>query len=184
MFNTANALEHRTRKQIFRFIQTNPGSTLSMIKRVLDLNRSTLSYHLNFLEKNNEIFSKKEGRTRRYYCSNESGTLSLLPNVDPEALTTVQRRLLAYIERYPGITQKELMRRTKKNQQTVSYNVKKLIELQLVWKVETGGRNGYELVTPDKLREEMKKRLLLWLMNGEIDKETYIEMKERMDSLY
>lgn len=182
MFTAENAFEHKTRKQIFRFIQTNPGSTLGTIKRVLDLNRSTLTYHLNFLERNKDIYSKKDGKTRRYFCSGR-GTFSLLPEVDPDSLTMIQRSLIGFIKRYPGITQKELTRRTKKNQQTISYNINKLIEMQLAWKVKLKGKTGYELITPNKLKEEMANRLLLWLMNGEIDKETYLEMKKRLNSL-
>ena len=48
-------LEHYLRKMIYNHIKEYPGVSFSTLKKVYDLNDSTLRYHLKYLERNEKI---------------------------------------------------------------------------------------------------------------------------------
>jgi predicted transcriptional regulator len=177
MDDSQGALDHRSRKLIYNFISTHPGSSFKIIKNLFDMNKSTLSYHLNYLERNRKVISKREGRNRCYYCAYEAASkLGKRSN-----LTYTQRKLVNIIQDTPGITNKELMSRIKINRKNLHYNIKKLRELKLIWAVKRNGELGYEYVTEEKLRHEMATTLISKLLSNEIDEKTYHKIKTKLD---
>ena len=46
---------NENRKMIYNHIMAHPGVAFVVLRRVFDLNKSTLRYHLNYLEKNQKI---------------------------------------------------------------------------------------------------------------------------------
>jgi len=179
MDDSQGALDHRSRKLIYNFISTHPGSSFKVIKNFFEMNKSTLSYHLNYLERNKKIISKREGRNRCYYCVYATAT-----KLDKRStLTPTQRKLVNTIQDNPGITNKELMIHIKINRKNLHYNIKKLRELKLIWAVKTRGVLGYEYVTEEKLRHEMATTLISKLLSNEIDEETYHKIKDKLQSM-
>jgi len=67
MTDGEDALGHRSRETIFRYIESQPGVSFATMKRVLGLNESTMRYHLEFLEKKKSIHVKIEKGNRCYY---------------------------------------------------------------------------------------------------------------------
>ena len=178
------ALQHRSRKLIYNFISTNPGSSFEIIKRFFDMNRSTLKYHLKYLERNNHIFSKRKGRRRCYYCGSEIDHEIILFSDDPHPyLTITQKKLIKIIKDNPGITNKELLDRTKLNRKNLSYNIIKLREQKLIWGFKTDGVLGYEYITEDKLRHEMVTKLISKLLAKEIDEDTFNRIKGKLEKV-
>ncbi len=163
----------------------HPGVSFTVLKSVLNLNDSTLRYHLNFLEKSKKIsFGLEKGR--RYYYP-YSGGIYIVRNGENSNtfsaydLTRVQESILTTIKRYPKINQKELVKRTGINRITVSNNLKKLMVLCLVRKIPNGNKIQYEYIENKQLRYEILKRLIMELLNNEIDEETFLEMKRELD---
>ena len=62
-----NALLLKTRKKIYEHILSNPGEYLRQIQKKLDMSMGHLEYHLNYLEKNDIIYSRFEENHKRYY---------------------------------------------------------------------------------------------------------------------
>ncbi len=178
------ALGHHTRQMVYNYILTHPGATLVTIKRFFSLNESTLKYHLHYLERSKEIFSKRESGHRCYYCNQRSKSdKNLFPQPDLHALTTIQHKLLNLIQDKPGITNKELINFTKLNRKNLSYNLKRLSDLKLIWQVKNDGLIGYEYVTKEKLRDEIFNQLVLELLANEIDEETFHKIKKKLEMM-
>jgi len=184
MSSGEEGFEHKTRKLIYNYISAHPGSSFGVIRNFLDLNDSTLKYHLIYLERANQISSKREGKRRCYFCKGSQFVSQVGPIVfDPNLLTENQRRILTGIQAKPGITKKELIEQTKLNRKTVSYNLDKLLEQKKIWKVNHSGEVGYEYITKEKLYYEMYNRLLLKLLSDEIDEATFLRIKKKLESL-
>ena len=185
-YDSGRALEHRSRRQIFNFISSNPGASISAIKRFLGMNESTLKYHLHYLEKNEKIFATNHGRHTCYFCKHrtiseiykEPKKRSAIAN-----LTTTQRQLVDLIKSRPGITQKELAQISKLNKKSVSYNLRRLGDQKFVWVVKRDGKLGYEYITKEKLRSEMLNELVNKLLTDEIDEKTFKKIKRKLETL-
>jgi len=176
-------LENKTRKQIFNYISTYPGTSFGEIKDVFEINESTLKYHLAYLQRAEQIISKREGRRRLYYIKPyiDNNPLKISP-AGHKNLTGNQIRIIKQIQNQPGISVKEIIKNTKLHRKTVAYNINKLIQHNIIWKVKSSDGIGYEYITEDKLRYEMYNQLLLKLIADEIDENTYLKIKKKLES--
>jgi predicted transcriptional regulator len=184
MTDKEGALDHKARKAVYDYIMAHPGVPFGTIQKVFNMNASTLKYHLNFLEKNNQVISKREGRHRIYFCVH--GTASKLepsPASKIETLTDVQRYILNVIRNDPGITASKLASITNINQKNLTYNIERLIDQQFIWRIQNGGEIAYEYITAEKLRYEMYNRLLMKLLSNEIDEETFLKIKKKLEQI-
>jgi len=102
---------------------------------------------------------------------------------DPEqgVLTPEQKRVLNAIETKPGISKKELCTVTRQDTKSVSSCIDLLKERKLVWKVKSGRMTGYEIITREKLKQEILKLLVAKFLRKEIDLETYQRFKTEME---
>ncbi|UCE74944.1 MAG: PKD domain-containing protein, partial [Methanomassiliicoccales archaeon] len=60
-------LDHPTRHEIFGYIKGNPGANFGLIKQEMELGNGQLVYHLKQLEQAHLIYSKPDGRRKRFY---------------------------------------------------------------------------------------------------------------------
>lgn len=149
-----------------------------------DLNKSTLNYHLNYLEKTKQVISKREGRNRCYFGTEQAPFDNLYDHqAKINALTKIQKRILNTIWETPGISLKDICQRTKIKQRTIEYSINRLITLHLIWKVKDNNEIGYECITKETLRKEIYNRLLIKLLNDEIDEETFHKVRRTLESL-
>lgn len=180
-----SALEHRARRRIYDYIYSNPGVSFGTLKSLFDMNKSTLSYHLNYLEKSKKLRSRREGRMRLYFCANqpvlEQKNNNIQKTVQP--LTEKQEKLLEIIKLSPGISNKELGIKSRFTPKAIEYNLYRLIEMKQIWKVKTDNGVGYEYITPEKLQREMYNRLLKKLLSEEIDEDTFQRIKQKLKGI-
>jgi predicted transcriptional regulator len=184
MNNNGETLTHKSRRLIYNFISNNPGIAFENIKRFFDMNKSTLNYHLKYIERNNKVTSKLEDGQRCYYCAYKvSHKILPLQTRTPTNLTQIQERLLTLIQQKPGVSNKELITQTKINRKNLSYNIKKLRDQKLIWAVKNDGVLGYEFITKEKLQREMATRLISKLLAEEIDEEAYHRIKDKLETV-
>jgi predicted transcriptional regulator len=178
------ALGHKDRKMIYEYIYAHPSSAFSTIKKFFDMRHSTLMYHLKYLERAGKIIVRNEGGHNYYFCKRQS-ELDLTPFQMSkfQTLSKSQKNLLGLIHTKPGINKDELIVKTRMNRRTLSYNLKKLIELKFLWEVNNGSGIGYEFITSAKLSNEMFNRLLKKLLTNEIDEETFYRIKKKLEEL-
>jgi predicted transcriptional regulator len=178
-------LENDTRRLIYNHITTNPGVSFIVLKNIFNLNESTLRYHLDYLEKNNKIIFGFESGKRNYYPHfdkiNELKDPENTNSFQTAKLTDYQERIISTIKLFPKINQKELAKRTGINRITLHNNLKKLMSLCMIRKIPNGNKVHYEYIDNKKLRVEILKQLLVKLINNEIDGETFLELKKKLD---
>lgn len=176
------ALKHDTRKMIINHILTYPGVSFATIKRLFNLPDGTLRYHLNYLESKKEIKSYVIGRNKCYYPIKKSIFDSRSETeIRVQKLNDAQDRLLETIRRYPGITQKELIYTTGFKRLTVGQNIKKLIDFGVIRKEPNGRNMCYFYISDAELNDRIRKRLITKFLNNEIDEQTFLALKRKLD---
>jgi predicted transcriptional regulator/competence protein ComGC len=115
-------LDHFTRGRVYEYVRNNPGTHYSEIKRELELNNGSLTYHLHTLEREELIKSRTSGRFKVFYPTD----VKIPKDMEPQ-ISSIRRQILDIIREVPGITQKELgLRLPNKKQRTISYHVKNM----------------------------------------------------------
>jgi len=165
---------HHTREVLLKQIKERPGITFSKLMSLLDLNEGTLRYHLNYLEREERIRSKKEGVNRIFFTSVSSP--STRPGI--EDLRIDQKRVLNIIQRYPGIRSNDILGSTDLSRKVLITILNRLKRDHLIWEVENGNGIGYELITRERLLEEMLLDVVESFLRGKIDQSNFIRLKE------
>ena len=102
---------------------------------------------------------------------------------NPYLLNPNQQMVLRCIQNNPGIAKKKLRSYTKLNRKTLSYSIKRLLEMKLIWKAKRPEGECYEYITVEKLRYEILNQLLQKLLSNEIDEETFKLLKKRLEDM-
>jgi len=123
-------LKLETRRRIYEFILKNPGLHFSGISRKLKIPKTTLTFHLNNLEKHGLITSIYEDRNSRFFVKQHFGNLEkklihLLRKETP-------RNIVLYIGWVTCASQVELSRELEKSNKTIEKHLKKLLELGVI----------------------------------------------------
>jgi predicted transcriptional regulator len=171
--------DHRTRMLLYEYISENPGPTFKVLKSAFKLTDGTLRYHLGYLQKRRRIVQEKKGREKCYF----SYLRKKFPFTDPSLhLNKSQEFLLELVSRYPGISFKDLKRRSGMDRASFDYNLKKLKRSKLIWKIDRNGSKGYEIVTKERLADEMFLALVNKYLDGEIGKDDMMEILRKLRS--
>jgi len=96
-------------------------------------------------------------------------------------LTRKQIRILRAIKDDPGVSRKELLDLTKQSREEVNYNLKRLRDKKVIWKIADGGDPCYEFITKEKLAAEMMAIILEKFLDDEMDRETFLMLKRKLD---
>jgi predicted transcriptional regulator len=154
------------RPKIASYIRIHPGSSFGDIQTIFDLPESTLRYYIRDLEKKGQIYS--DSKKRIYYPTE---------HMENHSISKTQMILINHIKRHPGITQKELAAKTKINRSTVRKNINSLIETEKVTTTKLGNQIHHFFVYPEDLERIKTLRLITKLVQGQIDEETYWELR-------
>ncbi len=178
-----NILQNKTRKMIYNLIITYPGVSYNILKNIFELTDGVLRYHLNYLKKAGMINFGFEKRLRCYYpdYNTVNGPRKSMNSLEMQKLTPKQELLLGIIKQYPGINQKELIKRSRLNQIQVSKNLKKLSNLNLIKRTQKSRTICYNYVPDEELKFEIMKRLLIKLLKDEIDDQTFLKLKRKLE---
>ena len=114
------------RKRIYEYILIYPGLHKRELSRRLKIPKTTLSYHLSYLEKHNFIILKSEGRYKRYYVAKIFG------NAEKKFINVIRqetpRNILLYIRWAVSASQIELSKELELSPKTIEKHLKKLVE--------------------------------------------------------
>jgi len=152
----------------------HPGATISVLVKIFQIPSGTIKYHLDVLEKDGKIRHKLLKNRKRYYGIGEGARLS-----------EEQRALLNIIRRRPGITQKEIIERTRHKRHTIRYNLKRLDEMDIIHVHRMGKNNLYYPMSTSEFRYNREHLdLISSYLLKEIDLDKYIDLKKELDKRY
>ncbi|HEV8359415.1 MAG TPA: hypothetical protein VGR28_03060 [Candidatus Thermoplasmatota archaeon] len=100
-------LENGVRERIFRSVEATPGLSIIQVCRAGKVGWGTAVYHLQRLERDRMIVSRRDGQYRRFFLNGQA------PSADaaPEARTmkhALAQRIAAFVQANPGCAQKDV----------------------------------------------------------------------------
>jgi predicted transcriptional regulator len=113
-------LDHFVRGQIFGYIKVNPGDNYTTIKKNLDLNNGTLTYHLNVLEKEGFIKSWTNGSHKYFYPMGVKIPGNGVKN------PSIHDAILKSIKDSPGISVSDIAAVNGISKQLANYHIRKM----------------------------------------------------------
>ena len=133
-------LSQSARNDIYSYISSKPGANYSAIKQSLNFGTSSMVHHLNVLQREGYIRSKKEMGQRFFFPRDGQlhlPTKSPFPNLPP---SPIQEKIIEYLKEKGLKTRKEIEEALSLKRQTVSYSIRNLERKGLV-KTRGNGRN-------------------------------------------
>jgi predicted transcriptional regulator len=123
-------LENKTRRDIYNFILKYPGLHFSELSRKLDIPKSTLLFHLNYLGRCGFIAIKTEARYTRFFVEKSYGSLErkIIHILRQDTL----RNIVLYIGVVGGASQAELSRELDLSTKTIERHLKRLIKVGVI----------------------------------------------------
>ncbi len=139
--NSETIRSHPMRAKALAYIDANPGASIQDVQEALGAAWGTAVYHLECLEKSEEVVSERQGRSRRYYIrgtkiASQRAAAGLV-------LETTPRRLLETIIVAPGATQSDLCDHLDLKHPTASKHLGRMVEEGLVEKHVDGRSRRY-----------------------------------------
>lgn len=98
------------------------------------MKNGVFSYHIDKLEKKRKIVSKRFGRKRRFWVAGRM--------TEYTELSAIQKDIISKLRNCGGMNITRLAILLKTNHQNISYNVKRLVDLNIL-KYERNGRLAY-----------------------------------------
>jgi len=132
-----------TAGKLLSYIQDNPGSHLRRIKRAKGLSMGTIQYQLDRLEKTGKITSTRRGLYKYYFPvglfrENEKDVLEVLTH-------ETARGILMFIIEQKNPSQIDIVKQMKISTTSVSWHVKRLIDLNIIDEIREGKHKKYQL---------------------------------------
>lgn len=126
MISKKNILDLKSRQEIYQLISKNPGLKVHEISKKLSISRSTVRYHLNYLNKMSII----DNRDNRFYVSEVVGVR------DKEIINLLRQEIPFNIIMnlfFPGFcSELELAKELEVHPSTIHFHIKKLLDIGLI----------------------------------------------------
>ncbi len=152
MDERARYLELDTRKKIYSQVERAPGIHFRELQRRTDLAIGSLQYHLDVLQKQHLVKSRKKGKFTRFFpvygeqSEEEKVALSLFRE---ESV----RKIVLFLVQKKRATNKQLARFLGLAPSTVSFHMQKLIKAGLVEKKRRKKKTYFSLANAEQAKE-------------------------------
>ncbi|MDG6924215.1 MAG: helix-turn-helix domain-containing protein [Nitrososphaerota archaeon] len=140
-----------TRAVIYEYIVDHPGTHVRELVRQLEIGMGDLQYNLDVLEKRGMITARRRGLRKFIF---PSGVFGEKQRALLSALSTeTERQILIFLAGNPNLTCNQIASLTNLTCATVSWHMKRLLELGLIDRVRVGRGTRYQLLV-DKIEIE------------------------------
>ena len=133
------------RGRLYGYIESNPGIHLSALTRLSDLGNNQATYHLDRLEKEGRIWSRRDGRLLIFFADSVPTASSFSsPLLDINfSKNSIKRSILMCLNQadlmdLAGPSGSELARDIGISSQVLSYHVRSLIDWEMVERRRSG----------------------------------------------
>jgi DNA-binding transcriptional ArsR family regulator len=130
MISNQNILELKIRKKIYNLILQHPGLHERKISRRMNIPKTTLKYHLNFLKKRDLLTVKQTGRYHNYFVKEKVGIK------DKKILCMLQkesyRKIMLYLLIKVVSNISDISEEINKHPSTVGIHLKKLLKEEII----------------------------------------------------
>ncbi|SDJ33638.1 Winged helix-turn-helix DNA-binding [Halovenus aranensis] len=145
--NEEDVLELETRKEIFEYVQANPGAHFSQLKRDLDMETGLVQHHLSTLEDYDVLTSEDHQGKRRLFVAEE------LTEEERAILSSLRyettRHILLFLVEESTARNGAIAEELGVSPPTVSWHVSRLVENGIVSEVEDGRTTYYTVADED-----------------------------------
>lgn len=128
------ALGHKTRSAVYEIVQRNPGIATHEIVTQIEAGWSTVTYHLEVLERTELLIGHKDGRYKRYFDRTTgrfaNGRKRVVAVLQNDTTATIAHAIRAE----PGLVQRRLAERLGLAPSSINWHVARLVEAGLVEK--------------------------------------------------
>ncbi|MDI6917953.1 MAG: hypothetical protein QMC80_09190 [Thermoplasmatales archaeon] len=140
------------RKNIYEYIKLHPGEHLSRIMRTFKMSPSSVTHHLDVLEKTGHILSHKDDRYRRFYV-NGNGYKAYTSGEDYKPVISVlknstSKKIARFLLSNRKANQKLLAKKLCIHPSTVNWHAKRLRNVGLLSR-RRKGKELYYTISPD-----------------------------------
>ena len=136
-------LKNENRKEIYHFLEANPGIHLRELQRRLGYPLTTLEYHLDYMARRNIIYKEGDGRFNRFYAK-------LIEEKDKEVISVLRQRRLREIVLVilgkDGAKFQELKDILGLPSSTLSYYLKRLTDNKIISRQQIGSETLYDVI--------------------------------------
>jgi predicted transcriptional regulator len=134
-------------EKLLSFIQDNPGCHLRKIKREVGISMGTVQYQLDKLEKIGKVTSTRRGFYKYYFPvglfkDNEKDILEVLTH-------ETARKILMFILEQKNPTQTDIVNNVKISARSISWHVRRLIDIKIIKETKDGRYKRYQLLESD-----------------------------------
>ena len=133
------------RGRLYGFIESNPGIHLSALTRLSDLGNNQATYHLDRLEKEGRIWSRRDGRLLIFFADSVAMDTSLSsPLLDINfSKNSIKRSILMNLNQadlmdLAGPSGSQLAKEIRVSPQVLSYHIRSLIDWDMVERKRSG----------------------------------------------
>ncbi len=158
-----DVLQLETRKEIFEYVQSNPGVHFSQLKRDLNMETGLVQHHLNTLEDYDVLASEYHQSKRRLFVAEE------LAEEERAILSSLRyettRHILLFLMRETRARNRAIAEEVGVSPATVSWHVSRLIENGIVSEIEDGRTTYYTVAD-----EDLTMQLLMRYKESFVDK--------------
>ena len=179
-FTKEDLLTLDIRRIIYQFILKNPGLHFRELVRRLNIPRSTLEYHLKYLEKKEFLIIKRDSKYNNYFISKDIDKRE--KNILQIIRIETTRNVLLYVFFMVVASQIELSKELDKHPTTINFHLKRLLKHGIIEtvEIENGVINTTSINAQIVKREKSKNEIFYMIKEAkEIDKLLTIFYKNR-----
>lgn len=142
-----DALSLDSRRRIYEFVRENPGAHLREIARSVTLPLGTALYHLDYLEQNEMLVVRRDGRYKRFFVKHMLGRLE--KDYVSAFHHSVPRKIATALLKKGKRTQRELCQEVGVSRSTLSFHVNNLVQKGILTCDELWPENYYNVANPE-----------------------------------
>lgn len=153
----------QSRKRLFDYIEANPGTHFSKVKRELEMETGLVQYHLRKLEEYNVIESRDHQGKRRLFVARE------LDSQERSILSTLRyettRNILLHLLEHGPVRNADIADAVGITPSTVTWHVSNLVDEGVVETIQDGRTTRYQVA-----KEELTIQLLVRYQESFVDR--------------